>query len=34
VEADVPMSTAYLGAGLEAWLTDLKAAAAADPGER
>ncbi|MEV7288589.1 SRPBCC family protein [Streptomyces sp. NPDC093252] len=27
VEADVPLSTAYLGMGLEAWLGDLKAAA-------
>lgn len=29
VEADVPTSTAFLGAGLEAWLKDLKAAAEA-----
>ena len=29
VEADVPTSTRYLGAGLEAWLTDLEAAARA-----
>ncbi|WP_431958427.1 SRPBCC family protein [Nocardia lijiangensis] len=29
VEADVPTSTAFLGAGLEAWLTNLKAAAEA-----
>ncbi|MCP2314947.1 Polyketide cyclase / dehydrase and lipid transport [Nocardia amikacinitolerans] len=29
VEADVPTSTAFLGAGLEAWLRDLKAAAEA-----
>ncbi|MFI6869464.1 SRPBCC family protein [Nocardia sp. NPDC050406] len=29
VEADVPTSTALLGAGLEAWLKDLKAAAEA-----
>ena len=29
VEADVPTSTAYLGAGLEAWLTELKTAAEA-----
>ncbi|MFF0492071.1 SRPBCC family protein [Nocardia sp. NPDC004068] len=27
VEADVPTSTAFLGAGLEAWLADLRAAA-------
>jgi uncharacterized membrane protein len=27
VEADVPTSTGFLGAGLEAWLTDLEAAA-------
>jgi uncharacterized membrane protein len=27
VEADVPTSTGFLGAGLEAWLSDLKAAA-------
>lgn len=31
VEADVPTSTAFLGAGLEAWLKDLKAAAEARP---
>ncbi|QWF77783.1 SRPBCC family protein [Amycolatopsis sp. CA-230715] len=31
VEADVPTATRYLGAGLEAWLGDLKAAAEADP---
>ncbi|GAA1658700.1 SRPBCC family protein [Actinoplanes couchii] len=30
VEADVPTSTAYLGAGLESWLTELKAAAEAE----
>ena len=29
VEADVPTSTGYLGAGLEAWLTDLETAAGA-----
>ncbi|NNH69937.1 polyketide cyclase /reductase [Nocardia uniformis] len=29
VEADVPTSTAFLGAGLEAWLRDLRAAAEA-----
>lgn len=29
VEADVPTSTAFLGAGLEAWLKDLKTAAEA-----
>ncbi|WP_194814802.1 SRPBCC family protein [Nocardia sp. XZ_19_385] len=29
VEADVPTSTTFLGAGLEAWLKDLKAAAEA-----
>ncbi|NUW32364.1 SRPBCC family protein [Nonomuraea sp. SMC257] len=29
VEADVPTSTGYLGAGLEAWLTDLKTTAEA-----
>ncbi|MFG1793232.1 SRPBCC family protein [Nocardia sp. NPDC049149] len=29
VEADVPTSTAFLGAGLEAWLKDLKATAEA-----
>ncbi|TMR25239.1 hypothetical protein ETD85_45495, partial [Nonomuraea zeae] len=29
VEADVPTATAALGAGLEAWLRDLKAAAEA-----
>ncbi|MEU2280536.1 SRPBCC family protein [Streptomyces sp. NPDC013178] len=31
VEADVPTATAALGAGLEAWLRDLKAAAEARP---
>ncbi|GAA1948642.1 SRPBCC family protein [Amycolatopsis minnesotensis] len=31
VEGDVPTATRYLGAGLEAWLTDLKAAAETDP---
>ncbi|MET7425970.1 SRPBCC family protein [Dactylosporangium sp. NPDC005555] len=34
VEADVPTSTTYLGAGLEAWLTHLTAAAEADPCAR
>ncbi|RBO94054.1 SRPBCC family protein [Nocardia puris] len=29
VEADVPTSTAFLGAGLETWLKDLKATAEA-----
>ncbi|MGW4774414.1 SRPBCC family protein [Nocardia sp. NPDC004278] len=31
VEADIPTSTAFLGAGLEAWLKDLKATAEAHP---
>ncbi|WP_433193935.1 SRPBCC family protein [Nocardia sp. CA-107356] len=31
VEADIPTSTAFLGAGLEAWLRDLKATAEAHP---
>lgn len=31
VEADVPTATRYLGAGLEAWLSDLKTAAETGP---
>ncbi len=34
VEADVPTATALLGAGLEAWLSDLKVAAEARGGGR
>ncbi|WEV24324.1 SRPBCC family protein [Streptomyces sp. 71268] len=34
VEADVPTATALLGAGLEAWLSDLKVAAEARDGYR